>query len=403
MTRFKRYLALSLIAVAVMLGAARINAQWQLPTGSVTTSVNPDNVSLVPTALSESGDIVTVTVTNSLAPGQSFTISGATPSGYNGNYYALTASSSSITALSLQTSLGAGTVFGTLQTPAIGPGGLVTNTTGLVAQVAPGPIYCGGVENRLNKTNFTLNASTTYYVFYRCPTNQVIATTSYPLGTDILLATVVAGTSSLTITDNRQGYSQAFPPSEDFVWAVPLHDCAWNLTTGALATASTIGENVGIVFAATNNPVNQLKTTAATSVANLDCDISVPFVRTQGTRGYTVNQIEVRYGYQTTALSAIATPTLATVTMATSGNSTAAGLVASVGGTLIQNVGTSHGTPGSVTTTGTCFNETTIPTTPILITNALQRLTLEQIFSGTTSDATIYQLCGVVVYGSYIQ
>ena len=397
-----------LLVVLVLFFATITQAQWQLPSGSVTYTGNADYAVAIPTAITEAGNVVTITVANTLSPGQSFTLSGVTPAAYNGNYIALTAVAATITALSATAGTAAGTVFGQLQTPAIGPGGLVSTVAGLQIAVAPGPIFCvAGGQQFINSSAFNLNASSTYYVYFRCPTGQLIASTSTPVPVaDVLLDTTITGVATITSnTDARPGQSQRFPPSMDFVYEVPLHNCAWSLPTGVLGTASTIGENVGIVRAAAGNPVNQVITTGAANIPTYTCDITPPFVRTAtvtGVRGFTVNEIEARFGYQTTAPTSIDTPVLNTVLAAISGAGTAVGTVASVGGTLVQNVGTSHSSPGAVTTTGTCWNETTIPTTPVLVTNPLKRLTFEQALHQTAASITIAQLCGVVLYGSFI-
>ena len=51
------------------------------------------------------------------AVGSTVTVSGVTPSGYNGRWYVLTSSPTSFTAWNMNTGLGVGTVFGTAAVP----------------------------------------------------------------------------------------------------------------------------------------------------------------------------------------------------------------------------------------------------------------------------------------------
>ena len=66
-----------------------------------------------PTAITETGNVVTVTAANTFTVGQLITVSGVTPAGYNGTYVVQTASGTSFTYTDATASLAAATVFGT--------------------------------------------------------------------------------------------------------------------------------------------------------------------------------------------------------------------------------------------------------------------------------------------------
>jgi hypothetical protein len=81
------------------------------------------------TAASWASGTATITASNSFVPGQLVTISGMTPSGYNGTFTIVTAGSTQFT-YGLATSLGAGTIFGTaVEASAIATGYVATITT----------------------------------------------------------------------------------------------------------------------------------------------------------------------------------------------------------------------------------------------------------------------------------
>ena len=210
--------------------------------------------------------------------------------------------------------------------------------------------------------------------------------------------------TALTVSGGGQvawTYSgSALPPAavgttDGFYW-VPLEACGLNLTVGALAAASTTGQLPGIVRAAAGNHVLQISTTAAANTTQLDCDISPPSRLTTG-KGVTITGAQVYYGYQTTALTTITGPVVNTVTLPATG-AAAAGTVASAGGSLTVTNGTSHSTPGAVTTTGQCYSENVLFGTPVTINSSTVRLTLEEQFAQSAAAATVLQICGVAVF-----
>lgn len=378
-------------------------AQSGFGTNSGLPAVNADNTSFAITVASEATNTVTITTSaaHGYSVGQTVNISGMTPTGYNGNWLIVTVpSGTTFTYTNPTAGLGAGSVFGAVQTPALGPAGLVSTVSGLQVQVAPGPVVCNGSLNYINKTNFTLAANATTFIYYRCPSDVVIASQTAPTnGIDIPLDTTVSGVSSITSNADSR-VPNVFPPTVDFVYQVPLGACGLTLSAGALGT-STTSANPGVVRAAAGNDVLQIITTAAANTTQLDCDITPPPTKFTAGRGYVLTNAEVRFGYQTTALTSITGPAFNTVTYPASG-AAATGTVAATGGTINTTVGTSHSTPGAVTTTGTCFNENDNFTTPIVINNPLTKVTLEEAFLQSAAAATQLQICGVNVYGSYI-
>lgn len=394
-----------LMAIGIaILSVSMAFAQQGIGTNAGLPAVNADNTSFVISAASEATNTVTITtgaVLHGYVVGQFVNITGVTPAGYNGNWQIVTVpSTTTFTYTNPTAGLGAGTIFGTVQTPAVGSTGLVTTVSGLQVQVAPGPVYCSGSFNYISKVNLTLAANSTTFIYYRCPSDQIIASTTGPIpGVDIALDTTVSGATTITSNTDTRVPNQ-FPPVQDFVYNVPIGQCSLFLTVGALGT-STVGANPGVIRAATGNDVLQIITTGAANTVQLDCDISPPPMRTTAGRGYVLNGAEIRYGYVTNALTTITGPVFNTVTYPASG-SAATGTVAAAGGTITTIVGTSHSTPGAATTTGTCFNENAQFTTPIVINNPLTKVTLEEQFAQSAASATTLQICSVNVYGSYI-
>jgi hypothetical protein len=184
-------------------------------------------------------------------------------------------------------------------------------------------------------------------------------------------------------------------PTDGYYW-VPLQACGMQLTTGALAAASTVGQNPGIQYVAANNMVLGVTTSGAASAVTIDCDISPPS-RTTSTKGITITGVRMFYGYQGAATpNSIAGPTFSQVVYSAAAGAAAATLT-TVGGALTTTVGTSHSTPGAVTTTGQCYSELTTFGTPFVANSDLTRYTAELVINHTTASLATYQLCGVAV------
>lgn len=146
-------------------------------------------------------------------------------------------------------------------------GGVVSNPSGLIAQVSAGSAFCQGSEEEVPQTQITLLANTTYLIVFNCTTQQVYAKTAvtgpgspstssgtyvnapgipnsvlfaaYP---EIPINTAVAGASSLSLTDARI-------PAQ---WSVGTPTGAHLLTgatTNDVGGRCTLGTNCAITFA----------------------------------------------------------------------------------------------------------------------------------------------------------
>lgn len=282
----------------------------------------------------------------------------------------------------------------------VGPAAVVTNPSGLTISVSPGMIYCQGNVAIISGTQFTLFQNQTYYLIYNCNNDSLLVRSSYqPQGpVEVLLNTIVTGSSTAAVssmTDNRAVTN--FPLVTDATYIVPLNSIGLTVTTGALGTATAGTVNPGVLRVAANNDVVYALTTAATNAVALDADVTPPSKLTIG-KGATINNIQVFYGVQTTALTSITSPTLSTVTYPASG-AAAGATVAAAGGALTLNPVSLQLT---TTTSGQCFSENISLATPVLINTDLQRLVLEQLFNQSAAAATQLQVCGVIVHYSYI-
>lgn len=184
----------------------------------------------------------------------------------------------------------------------------------------------------------------------------------------------------------------------DGYYFVPPESCHIALTTGTYAAnpANCGGQSApAICRAASGNPVLQLTTTGAANTTDLVCDITPP-TRLTANKGITINTVDYMFGYQTTALTSIGTAALDTVTYGAAGGA-AQGTVGTFGGSITVTAGTSHGTPGAVTTTGQCYHESLALGTPYAHTTDNTRLTLQNTFVQSGAAATVLQVCGAIV------
>lgn len=287
-----------------------------------------------------------------------------------------------------------------LQTNAVvGPAGAVTNPSGLTISVSPGPILCQGNVAIITGTQFTLFQNQTYFLIYNCNQDSLLVRSTYqPQGpVEVLLNTIVTGSSTAAVTSMTDGRALTnFPLVTDATYIIPLASCALSLPTGTLG-ASTTGTNPGVARAAANNWVLQLVTTAATNAIALNCDLTPPSKLTLG-KGATVNNVQVFYGVQTTALTSITAPTLSTITYPATGAAAGATVAAAGGALTVLPVSLQLTT----TTSGQCFSENIALATPVAINTDLQRLSLDQLFNQSAAAATQLQVCGVIVHYSYI-
>lgn len=185
----------------------------------------------------------------------------------------------------------------------------------------------------------------------------------------------------------------------DGYYVVPPSACTMELTVGTFAANPATSGGLSapsLVIAATGNTVLQLTTTAAANTTTINCDFTPPSRLTAG-KGITINNIDYLFGYQTTALTSIGTAGVNSITYGAAG-AAAAGTVAAAGGAITVTAGTNHGTPGSVTTSGQCYNERLAFGTPIVVETDNQRFTWQNTFVQSAAAATVMQLCGTVVH-----
>lgn len=177
---------------------------------------------------------------------------------------------------------------------------------------------------------------------------------------------------------------------------VPPQNCSMVKISGALSFTA----GPAVVRAAANNFVLAGTVDNMAGVLGVSCDFSVaarPGVTSGTTGSFTVRDVSLLYGVQTTAISSIAAATLSTVSYpaSTAAGVAAAGTVAAAGGTLSV-------TPSSLqlttTTTGQCFNERLQTTTPVNLADR-QRLTVEQQFTLSAAVATL-QICGAIIHAT---
>lgn len=177
----------------------------------------------------------------------------------------------------------------------------------------------------------------------------------------------------------------------DAAFFVQPSNCFMTPTTTAFSTGPAlvrVGANQ-LLYSGTTN------TTAGTIA--LTCDITFGGRTTSGL-GFQVTGVSLYYGVQTTALSSIAAATVATVTLPSAGGS-ASGSASAAGGTYTVTPTTLQ----TVTTTsGNCYNEQIAFGTPFTYTNNT-KVSFDQVFSTAGSTATTLQVCGLKVYGNWIQ
>jgi hypothetical protein len=185
----------------------------------------------------------------------------------------------------------------------------------------------------------------------------------------------------------------------DGYYFVPPTSCSMQLSVGTFAAnPATSGalSAPSMVRAAAGNTVLQLTTTAAANTTIVTCDFTPPSRLLAGA-GIVINNIEVLFGYQTTALTSIGTLTPTSVTYPAPGGA-AAGTVAAAGGILTVTPGTDHATPGAVTTTGQMYNELIAFGTPVQVVTDRTRYTWANSFVQTAAAATILQIGGTIVH-----
>jgi hypothetical protein len=280
--------------------------------------------------------------------------------------------------------------------------------TGLTLTYTNGTVYQGGGGNSItgstltlttNLTNCTqagIQAGTCNIVYWPGSGSSLFVSSTYAT------AAAIGNRILYFCTTNSSGnITGCAPPELDVNGAIPVtygdaafvvqpSNCFMTPTTTSFTTGPAlvrVGANQ-LVYAGTTN------STAGTIA--LTCDITFGGRTTSGL-GFQATGVSLYYGMQGTAMSSIAAATVATLTMASAGGS-AAGTVASVGGTYTVTPSTLQ---TATTTSGQCYNEQVAFGTPFTYANNT-KVSFDQVFT-TSAAATTLQICGLKVYGNWIQ
>lgn len=282
------------------------------------------------------------------------------------------------------------------------------SATGLTLNYTAGTVYQGGSANAITAGTLTLTTSLstcTQAGIQAGSCNIVYWTSGSSLATTSTYATAVSPGNRVLYycaTSSGGNITGCTPPEVDVNGAVPTTygDGAFfvqpaNCFLTAASTAFSTGP--ALLRAAANNIVlsGTTNTTAGTIAAT--CDITFSGRTTSGL-GFQATAVSLLYGVQTTALSSIAAATVSTVSFPAAGGS-ASGTVSSAGGTYTVTPTTLQ---TATTTAGQCYNEKVAFGTPFTFTNN-SKVSLDQVFTTAGTTATTFQVCGLIVYGNWIQ
>ena len=280
--------------------------------------------------------------------------------------------------------------------------------TGLTLTYGSGTVWQNGSGQAItgNTLTLTTNLPTCTQAGVQAGTcNIVYWASGSSLATSAAYATAAAPGNRILYycTTNSSGNITGCAPTEldingstpttyaDAAYFVQPSNCFMTPTTTAFSSGpalARVGANQ-LVYAGTTN------TTAGTIA--LTCDITFGGRTTSGL-GFQVTGVSLYYGAQTTALSSIAAATVATVTLPSAGGA-ASGSATASGGTYTV-------TPASLqtatTSSGNCYNEQVAFGTPFTYTNN-SKVSFDQVFTTAGSTATTLQICGLKVYGNWIQ
>jgi hypothetical protein len=278
--------------------------------------------------------------------------------------------------------------------------------TGLTLTYTNGTVYLGGAANSITggtltmTTNETTCAGPAYsacnIVYWPASGTALSVTTTYATaaayGNRILYLVTTSSAGNITGASYANLDSGGVIPAayNDQLFVIPPSSCWMSVSGTTWSTAPALTR------VAANNQVlsGVLSTTAGT--VYIDCDFSFEGRTTSGL-GFQITSVSLLYGIQGAAMSSIAAATPTTITYPVAGGA-ASGTVAAVGGTLtVSPTSPQTGT----TTAGQCYNENIAFGTPFTMSN-LTRFTLEQGMSNSTT-ATTLQVCGMLVYGKWIQ
>ena len=280
--------------------------------------------------------------------------------------------------------------------------------TGLTLTYTNGTVYQGGSGQSITGSTLTLStnmptctqagiqAGTCNIVYWGGGANLSVTTT--------YATAVIPGNRILYFcTTNSSGnITGCAPPELDVNGAIPVTygDAAFVIqpsncvmTPGTTAFTSTpaltrVGANQ-LVYTGTTN------TTAGTIAVT--CDITFGGRTTSGL-GFQATGVSFYYGIEGVAASAIAPATVAAVALPSAGGA-ASGSASALGGAYTVTPATLQ---TSTTTSGNCYNEQVSFGTPFTYGNNT-KVSFDQVFTTPGTTALTLQICGLKVYGNWIQ
>jgi hypothetical protein len=279
--------------------------------------------------------------------------------------------------------------------------------TGLTLNYTAGTVYQGGSGQAITASTLTLTGGLTNCnqagiqagscnIVYWTSGTSLAVTPTYAIaaapGNRILYYCTTSSGGNITGCATAELDVNGPVPTTygDSAFFVQPSNCFLTATTTAFSTGPAL------VRAAANNIVlsGTTNTTAGTIAAT--CDITFGGRTTSGL-GFQAKSVSLLYGVQTTALSSIAAATVSTVSYPAPGGA-ASGTVGGVGGTYTVTPSTLQ---TAVTTSGQCYNENVAFSTPFTFTDKT-KISLDQVFT-TSAAVTTLQVCGLIVYGNWIQ
>jgi len=182
--------------------------------GGISTAANS-----TVTAASSSGTTATLTVANTFVVGDIISVAGMTPFGYNGAFTVVTASSTQITYTTAGSSIGAGTVFGTVSiaqtlTFSTATGGITVNTAAITGGGAITKEGTGTLTLGINN-NGTIVANT--YTGTTNVNNGILLSVA-----NGALGTIAGGTSGTIVANNATlQFNAAYTTAEPISASAP--------------------------------------------------------------------------------------------------------------------------------------------------------------------------------------
>ena len=280
--------------------------------------------------------------------------------------------------------------------------------TGLTLTYSNGTVYQGGSGQPITGGTVTLttNMPTCTQAGIQAGTCNIVywgGGASLAVSTTYATAVIPGNRVLYFCTTNSSGsITGCAPPELDVNGAIPVtygdgtfviqpSNCLMTASTTAFSPSpalSRVGANQ-LVYAGTTN------TTAGTIAVT--CDITFGGRTTPGL-GFQATGVSFYYGIQGVAASSIAPATVAAVTLPTPGGS-ASGSASAAGGSYTVTPSTLQ---TSTTTTGNCYNEQVAFGTPFTYGNNT-KVSFDQVFTTPGSTALTLQICGLKVYGNWIQ